>query len=125
MRSVLKKVELSFSSLEFYDCFVVSTIHEGIVFDKNLCEIMVATCVDYFTNTPFIYIANRINNYNVVPTIYLKLENVPNFKGIAIVDRLNSDNNLPLFEKKFTNFPFEAFREMEEAVAWAEAILKK
>lgn len=125
MRTLLKTAELSFSSLKFYENFVVSTIHEGVVFDKNLSSVMIETCLNYYKNSNFIYIANRINKYNVVPTIYLDLGNYDNFKGIAIVDKVKSSNNLPQFEKKFTNYPFEIFKELEEAFIWAEDLIKK
>lgn len=125
MRKILKTVPLSFTSLKFYECFVVSTMHDGIVFDKDLCQIMIDACLDNFSDKPFVYIANRKNNYNVDPTIYLRLGDYPNFRGIAIVDKVKSSNNLPQFEKKFTNFPFEVFNELDEAFNWAEDIIKK
>ncbi|TVZ27753.1 hypothetical protein JM83_2814 [Gillisia sp. Hel_I_86] len=125
MNRLLKTVELSFTSLEFYECCVVSTMHEGMVFNKDLCQIMIDVCLENFPDTPFIYVANRKNDYNVVPTIYLGLGNYPNFKGIAIVDKVKSTTDMPQFEKKFTNYPFEVFAELEEAFNWAENIIKK
>lgn len=125
MSESLKTVELDFTSLKFYECFVVSTMHEGIVFNKELCQKMIDACLDNFSDKPFIYIANRKNDYNVDPTIYLRLGSISNFRGIAIVDKVKSSTNLPQFEKKFTNYPFEVFSELQEAFNWAEDIIKK
>lgn len=125
MKLILKTVELSFTTLNFYDVFVVSTMHEGTVFNKDLCQDMIDACLENFQEKPFIYIANRKNNYNVDPTIYLRLGDYSNFKGIAIVDKVHSPTNLPQFEKKFTNYPFEIFNELEDAFYWAVGVIKK
>jgi len=98
---------------------------EGIVFDKELSQIMIEVCLEFFNGNSFIYIANRVNHYNVDPTIYLNLGNYETFKGIAIVDKTASKVNLAAFEKNFTSYPFEIFDNLNDAMKWADDLIKK
>jgi len=125
MSAVLKSTRLSFTTLDFYKNYVISKMDEGIVFDKILCEVMIDVCLEYYNGNSFIYIANRVNNYNVDPTIYLGLGKYPIFKGIAIVEKNASELNLAKFEKNFTSYPFEIFNNLKEAITWADALIKK
>ena len=125
MNKLIKSQRLSFTNLDFYENFVVSKMDEGIVFDKKLSEIMIDVCLEFFNGNSFIYIANRVNNYNVDPTIYLGLGKYTVFKGIAIVDKIASNVNLAAFEKNFTSYPFEIFDNLTDAMKWADDLIKK
>lgn len=125
MSTVLKTTRLSFTTLYFSKNYVISKMDEGIVFDKDLCQIMIDVCIEYYNDNSFIYIANRVNHYNVDPTIYLGLGKYPSFVGIAIVDKKASKLNLAKFEKNFTNYPFEIFKEVTDATNWADDLIKK
>lgn len=125
MNKLIKSQRLSFTNLDFYENYVVSKMDEGIVFDKKLSEIMIDVCLEFFNGNSFIYIANRVNNYNVDPTIYLGLGKYTVFKGIAIVDKIASNVNLAAFEKNFTSYPFEIFDNLTDATKWADDLIKK
>ncbi len=119
----LKKLELSFSTLEFYDYVVISTIKENIVVERDHVEQLRNICVDHFGKKGFVYIANRKNNYNVNPIIYIDLIKTFTLKGIAVVsqniERLKTAN----FEKNFSPVPYELFDNKEEAFVWAKGNL--
>lgn len=121
---ITKKLKLSFTTLEFYDSVVISTIKDDVVFDKNHVEELREICNEYFGGKKFVYIANRKCNYNVKPLIYIDLIQKNTLKGIAVV----SDNNEKLrtanFEKNFSPVPFELFQNINEALIWANGLLK-
>jgi len=82
-------------------------------------------CNDFFKDTGFVYISQRVHNYNVNPTIYLKLKEAKNLCGIAIVSQKTSALNMAAFEKNFARVPFEVFLELKDAKKWALEKVKK
>lgn len=122
MTTSTKTVELSFTKLEFYDYFVISTVKEDVLLEQDQVSQLRAICNDHFQENSFVYIANRKHNYNVNPTIYINLIQKETLKGIAVIskdiDRLQTAN----FEKNFSPVPFELFQNKEEAIVWANSI---
>jgi hypothetical protein len=125
MEDLLKSIELEFTILEFYEGYVISVMREGVVFGKDRIHDLVQICSNYYQTSKFVYISNRLHNYNVDPTIYLNLENVGNLAGIAIVSQKASSINMANFEKNFSKVPFSVFLEMEEARKWVGELLNK
>lgn len=115
-----KKLELNFTHLEFYDTFVISTIKEDVLFNEDHVEILRKVCGEHFKDNQFVYLADRKNNYNVNPVIYINLIQTNTLKGIAVIS--NNINKLKTanFEKQFSPVPFELFHNMDEAMAWAK-----
>ncbi|SDL01933.1 hypothetical protein SAMN04488034_10210 [Salinimicrobium catena] len=118
-------VELDFSVLQFYDYYVVSRLREDVVFDRPQVKELVEVCNHYFEDRHFVYISQRVHNYNVNPTIYLKLEEARHLCGIAIVSQKTSALNMAAFEKNFAKVPFEVFLDLKEAQKWAKQMLKE
>jgi len=120
-----KILELEFSLLKFYDHYVISQLKEDVVFDRPQVKELVQVCNDFFKDTGFVYISQRVHNYNVNPTIYLKLKEAKNLCGIAIVSQKTSALNMAAFEKNFARVPFEVFLELKDAKKWALEKVKK
>lgn len=114
-----RTLELDFSSLEFFDHYVISRLKDGVVFDKPQVEKLAQVLREHYQGRKFVYISQRVNNYSVNPIIYLKLEDAENFCGIAIVSQRTSALNTAAFEKNFARVPFEVFLELKDAIAWA------
>lgn len=125
MNKPAKIVELDFSLLEFFDDYVISCLKEDVVFDRLQVKELVAVCNDHFRDRRFVYISKRVHNYNVNPTIYLKLNEAKNLCGIAIVSQKTSALNMASFEKNFAKVPFEVFLELQDARKWALEKTKK
>lgn len=125
MSQPLNTIELDFSTLKFFDCYVVSQLKEDVVFDRPQVKELVEVCLNYFGDKHFVYISQRIHNYNVNPTIYLKLKEAHNLCGIAIVSQKTSALNMAAFEKNFAKVPFEVFLELDDAKKWALQKVKK
>ena len=122
MTRSIKKLELSFTSLEFFDSIVVSTIKEDVLFDEDHVEELRKICKDHFGNKSYAYVANRKNNYNVNPLIYINLIKTNTLKGIAVVSEKIEKLQTANFEKQFSPVPFELFQNKNEAIVWAKGI---
>jgi hypothetical protein len=126
MSDLIKSVKLDFTTLDFYNSYVVSTIIEGAVFRKSEFLQIVEVCKDNFKDNKFVYISKRDNNYNVDPTVYIQLEKFrKNLAGIAIVSNRVSSINMAEFEKNFSKAAFNIFLELKDAEEWAENLIKK
>lgn len=124
MVGILKSVELDYTDLEFHEYVVISRIKEGVVFGNRHIQDMINRCSDFYKNRKFVYISERVNNYNVDPIIYVNLQRVGNLAGIAIVSTKSSSINMANFEQVFSKVPFSVFLEMEEAEEWIEELIK-
>ncbi|SDS64513.1 hypothetical protein SAMN04487764_2700 [Gillisia sp. Hel1_33_143] len=125
MSAPIKTLELEFTTLEFYSNYVISRVHEEIVFSKQHIQELVEICSEAFKDTKFAYISKRDHVYNVDPNVYRELEIVrKNLMAVAIVSDRVSTLNIAHFEKTFAKVNFEIFISLEDAIDWATGILK-
>lgn len=125
MTPILRTIELEFTHLEFHENFVVSWVKENVVLSKKQVFDLIDACSGNYERKNFVYISNRIHNYNVDPIVYINLDKGKNLAGIAIVSDKTSSLNMAQFEKTFSKIPFEIFLELENAINWTQKILKK
>ncbi|WP_339696318.1 hypothetical protein [uncultured Marixanthomonas sp.] len=117
-------VELEFGTLEIHENCVISTIKEGILFDKEERKKMYRIFEKYFEGKPFIYISNRKNDYTVNPTSYLQDDHFSNhLVGMAVLCYSKSSFDNALFEKQFYKRAFNVFYTVEACKLWANEIL--
>lgn len=124
MEQIQRTIELEFTILDFYDDFVVSRIREGVVFSKEQVRDLIEVCSNFFEGREFVYISQRVTNYNVDPTIYLNLDLVDNLAGIAIVSSKTSSLMMAGFEQNFSKVPYGIFLDLEEALEWKNDVIK-
>ncbi len=123
MQLPLKILELEFTVLEFYPKYVLSELREGQILEGKKMSDLVEACSSFYTESNFVYLANRINDYNVNPTVYLNLHKVKNLAGIGIICKKQSAFNTATFEKQFCKIPYEVFRERQPALKWVNKII--
>lgn len=116
--------ELQECSLEFYNFYVVSRVHENVIFDEEILEKVRNICRNFFKDQPYVYISKRVHSYNVNPLIYLKLRENEKLSGVAIVSDNFSQLTTANFEKQFSPLPFDIFDNLEEAIAWAQSVVE-
>ncbi|MGA9325657.1 MAG: STAS/SEC14 domain-containing protein [Salegentibacter sp.] len=116
--------ELQECSLEFYNFYVVSRVHENVIFDEEILEKVRNICRNFFKDQPYVYISKRVHSYNVNPLIYLKLKENEKLSGVAIVSDNFSQLTTANFEKQFSPLPFDIFDNLEEAIAWAQSVVE-
>lgn len=120
---LLKTIELEFTILEFHNNYVVSRVRENVVFSKKQVRDLVEVCSAFYNKRKFIYLSQRVNNYNVDPTIYLNISDVKNLAGIGIVSSNVAAIKMANFEQTFSKVPFSVFMEMEDALEWVKELL--
>tara|TARA_R100000935_G_scaffold51858_1_gene78712 strand:+ start:547 stop:936 length:390 start_codon:yes stop_codon:yes gene_type:complete len=126
MSELIKSVKLNFTTLDFHKNYVISVVNEEAVFSHSQLMEVITNCKEFFKEKKFVYISKRINNYNVDPTVYIKLEEIrKNLIGIAIVSNNVSSIKMAEFEKTFSKVNFKIALELEEAIAWADDLIKK
>jgi len=119
-----KTLNLSFTKLEFYDSIVISTVNEDVLFEKSHISELRAICANHFDKGKFVYIANRKNNYNVNPIIYINLIETNTLQAVGIISENMGKLKTANFEKQFSPVPFELFQNKEEAIVWAKRVLQ-
>jgi hypothetical protein len=61
MEQVVRRIELEYTILEFYEDYVVSRVREGVVFSKKQVKDLVEVCSNFFDGREFVYISKRRN----------------------------------------------------------------
>ena len=126
MRQILKTLELEYTLLEFYENFVVSQVREDVIFSKSQVRDLAKICSAHYSGKKYVYISNRVNNYNVDPIVYVQLEKMKkNLQGIGLVISQPSSLDMVQFEQTFIKTNSNIFFKLEEAMEWAEELLKK
>lgn len=118
-----KTISLPFATLELHENYVVSTIHEGISFDKDHLKQLFQVFNDYYSHRPFVSIANRINDYTINPNLFAR-QSHPSILGIGVVCYSESSKEIALFERKFYEGEYEVFMSMKTCLIWTEALLE-
>jgi len=111
-------VNLDFARLELFEDYLISTIHEGVVFNLEHLEKFYQIFDSHYCNKPFGYISNRKFDYTVDPTCYLMEYQYPKLVGISILCHSESTFNTAQFEKTFYKRPFEVFYKIENCKKW-------
>lgn len=124
MRDILDSLELEFTILDFHENFVISRVREGMIINQKMVNDLILVCSDFYEGKNFVFISLREKNYNVDPTIYFNLENIPNLKGIAVASENTSALNMANFERNFSKVPFEIFLNLNEAEEWTQKVLQ-
>lgn len=118
-------VELEFTTLRLYENYIISQPKEGVVIKELQMEEVVKTCLDFYQKKKVGYISYRINNFNVNPLIYLKLNRITNLIAVAVVTEKPSSLNTAAFESHFIKLPFKIFLDLRKAEEWVRVILQK
>ncbi|PVW13785.1 hypothetical protein [Marixanthomonas spongiae] len=116
-------LNLSFATLEIHENCVISTIKEGILFDKEERKQLYEVFKQHFRQKPFVYISNRKNDYTVNPTSYLQEDDFAQLMGMAVLCYSKSTYDNALFEKRFYKQEFHVFYSFQTCEHWAKEVL--
>ncbi|MDT0687802.1 hypothetical protein [Autumnicola psychrophila] len=126
MAEVAHKIELDFTTLEFFSKYVISNLKEDRSVEKEEANTLSKICTDYYGTKRFVYISHRINKCNVDPTVYIS--NMPKegqLRGIAVVAANTPAIKSAKFERLFATFEFEIFTELDDAIEWAQELMEE
>jgi len=106
----------------FFEEFIVAEITEGYIYNwESAQEVIEAAIIHYGEDLPISYITNRVNNYSVKPTDWLKFfKGNYNLNGYAIVTYTETGWFNAILEKLFFPSNFERFTNLLEAINWVK-----
>lgn len=117
---------LDIGNFTFYPNIIVGEFSEGVhvSFENATIPIQIATQL-FGDKKPLIYISNRKNSYSMNPVGYKEVVDLfPNFKAFGIIAQTKRRRMLANLESVFIKKPMRVFDNLEDALSWAEEILK-
>jgi hypothetical protein len=104
--------------MELSEHCVIATVKEGVLIELDHIAALHEVFAKYYSARNFGYIDNRAHQYaiNLSPELYNS--RYPKMVGLAIVCYTESAIKNANFEKSFYNWPFEVFKNLDEAQQW-------
>ena len=118
-----KIITLNFCTLKMRDHIAIAEVNDGIHIDEYLSTIITDACLHYYDGKPFVYLSHRKHSYSVDVTKYTYINDIKNLKGFGVISTSLSARNAEI-ENLFISLPFEIFDTLDEAIKWANKILK-
>lgn len=115
--------EYEFGVFYFFDGLVISEMNEGEIFDWSIAEKIIEAAYKVLgKNKPIAHISNRIHNYSVVPTDWLKFyKHRHQLEFYSIVAYNNSGLASMVLERMFFRSKIRQFSCLEDAIKWSLA----
>ena len=125
-RKLINKHELPIGLFYFYKNHIISEIKEGVTLTFENCSDLFKLLHSYYNTTiPFVYISNRKNSFSFVPTGHFKSSKLfPNFIGYGVVTYDTINTKIATLEQSFLDNETKIFDNLEDALAWKEALIK-
>lgn len=117
-------LKLSFGKAIIAENIIEIIVDEGQVFDEVNLQELLEIYNTYFHDKKFGYISNRKNSYSIdlSPGLYTSVHK--NMVALAVVCYTQISEQTAQFEKRFyRDFPFQVFRNLEEAKKWMQSYL--
>ena len=122
---MLHYYDLKISETFIYENYLINQIKEGIHIEPCHAKLLKEVLEKHFTNTPMIYISNRMNSYSVDPMIYKKISKYENLIAMAIVVYDKSRLDVAEIERQFFEKTFMIFESLKDAIVWTYQELEK
>ena len=119
-----KSLTYDFCTIDIYDNYLVTRINAGIHITPEHNEILLDLVQQYFKDKRFVYLTHRIYSYSVDPSIYKETSKIENLAGFGVIAEIPVSRANAQIEKLFLTKPFEIFNTLEDAILWAESIIK-
>jgi len=112
----------------FFENIVIAEIKEGVHIDSISSEPFFKLSNKFYSEKKaFGYISNRINQFSVSPLDFAqyseKLDNVESFCAVCYSSHFDEMN--VQIEKRFSQKPFNATSNLEEAFEWTSKIISQ
>ena len=95
---------------------------EGAKIDIEDVDIIEKIVKTHFQDKPWIYLANRVFSYSVDPLVYEKASQLTNLVGFGIIACGDEARKSAEYEQHFTKKPFEIFKNITQALVWADKL---
>jgi hypothetical protein len=112
--------EFEFGVFYYFEGLVISEMKEGVELKWYNAKQAVEASQDFFgKNAPITYISNRINNYSIVATDWVKFfKNRQQLANYAVVGQTQSSFASLVLERMFFKKSIVQFQDLEEAIRW-------
>ncbi|WP_036381124.1 hypothetical protein [Muricauda sp. MAR_2010_75] len=113
--------ECDFGVFYFFDGLVISEIKEGVVFNWTMAKKIINIAYEILgKDNPIAYISNRIHNYSVIPTDWLKFyKNRHQLEFYSVVAYNKGGLSSIVLEKMFFKDNIRQFSDLENAIKWS------
>ncbi|MEM9646954.1 MAG: hypothetical protein AAF969_00625 [Bacteroidota bacterium] len=120
-RNIREIREYEFGVFYFFDGLVISEIKEDVVFNWTMAQKAIDAAYEIIgRDKPIAYISNRINNYSVVPTDWIKFYTNRNQLEFYSVVAYNKGGLASLIlERMFFRNIIQQFSDLDSAIAWS------
>jgi len=113
-------LEFDFGQVTVFDNHIIVVMNEDSIVQKDLVSVLNDIASTYFVDKPFVYVANRINNYTVDPLVYKETSKIKNLVGFAVVSTSPNANVQTNIESQFYDKEFKQFDYLNQAIKWAQ-----
>ncbi|WP_452230121.1 hypothetical protein [Lacinutrix sp. MEBiC02404] len=120
-----KHIDIGIGFVSINENYLIVVINQGETVTVASNQILINLVETFYQDNEFVYITNRENSYGVNPAVYFETKKIKNLIGFAVVSEKEIDMNNALIEKLFFDKPFEMFKNLDEAISWANQLCKK
>ena len=116
------KVEFTFGDFFLFDKFIISELNEGIHFDWDKIEEVIAMLQDNYGDTIKIgYISNRVNSYSIDPQNWVDFQKQYDFVvATAVISYSEFAYMNATIEKRFFENSLKRCMNLDEAIGWIQ-----
>ena len=113
-------VKMSFGTFYLCDRFFVSELHEGIHFEWDKIEAVIAELFKFYgENARVGYIPNRVNSYSVNPNYWAKVDKTYDIIAASAIVYYSYSNAINAeIEERFYQKPMKLCNDLNEAIIW-------
>ena len=111
-----------YANYYFFENYVISEVHEGETYNWEAAQELISLIYSHYGENPSInLVSNRINNYALVPTDWIRFFNSKHssfINSISIVTYNTSNLLNIMIEKLFIKMKVNHFNELDHAINW-------
>jgi hypothetical protein len=104
---------------------MIAQVKNGTILEPENNDELNKIAQRHFAGKNFVYISNRVFEYNVSPMTYIETSKISNLKGMVIVTNTEIGKKTAIFESKFYSKDFMVVSTVEDAINWAVHLLEK
>ncbi len=124
----LHELEYDFGTFFLFENFIVGEVKSGMTLNwEDHSKKVTKDILDLYDSNGenIIYISNRINDYSIVPSDWIKFyRSNYKLKGYGVINHTKNGHVIYLLEKLFINSSSKRFNSLEQAINWAKSLSK-
>lgn len=117
--------DLSYAELFVFPKYIIAQVREGTVLEPKNNDELNTIAQKHFEGKNFVYISNRVFDYNVSPITYHETSKIPNLVGMSIVTATDIGKRTAQFESTFYSKDFFIASNIEDAINWSLLLLEQ